>query len=163
MRCRGWSSRAHGARRCSITSPDTRQSYDAVIFFTYLYAPTVLGLQIAAERSILVPTAHNEPAIHLDIYKEMFQRPKAIAFNTEVEKAFLKATFDIRAVAEETVGCGVDLLAGHTHGACRRRETACPRGRSCCTVAASTRARAAISCSIFSRPTRKKADLPRSC
>ncbi len=93
------------------------QSYDAVIFFTYLYAPTVLGLQIADGRSILAPTAHNEPAIHLGIYAEMFQRPKAIAFNTEVEKAFLKATFDIRAVAEETVGCGVDLLAGHTHAA----------------------------------------------
>jgi glycosyltransferase involved in cell wall biosynthesis len=89
------------------------RSYDAVIFFTYLYAPTVLGLQIAAERSVLTPTAHNEPAIHLDIYKEMFQRPKAIAYNTEVERAFLKSTFDIRAVAEETVGCGVDLLEGH--------------------------------------------------
>jgi glycosyltransferase involved in cell wall biosynthesis len=88
------------------------QCYDAVIFFTYLYAPTVLGLQIAAERSILVPTAHNEPAIHLAIYAEMFERPKAIAFNTEVERAFLKATFDIRAVAEETVGCGVDFAAG---------------------------------------------------
>ena len=87
-------------------------SYDALIFFTYLYAPTVLGLQIAPERSVLVPTAHDEPAIHLDIYKEMFQRPRAIAFNTEVEKAFLKATFDIRAVAEQTVGCGVDLLEG---------------------------------------------------
>ena len=91
------------------------RSYDAVIFFTYLYAPTVLGLEIAPERSILAPTAHNEPAIHLGIYKEMFQRPRAIAYNTEVEKAFLKATFDIRAVAEETVGCGVDLLASRTH------------------------------------------------
>ncbi|HUP41476.1 MAG TPA: glycosyltransferase family 4 protein [Vicinamibacterales bacterium] len=85
-------------------------SYDAVIFFTYLYAPTVLGLRMAPERSILVPTAHNEPAIHLDLYKDLFTRPKAIGFNTEVEKSFLKSTFDIRA-AEETVGCGVDLLA----------------------------------------------------
>ena len=89
-------------------------SYDALIFFTYLYAPTVLGLQIASDRSILAPTAHNEPAIHLDIYKEMFRRPRAIAFNTEVEKAFLKATFDIQAAAEETVGCGVDLLGGRS-------------------------------------------------
>lgn len=87
-------------------------SYDAVIFFTYLYAPTVLGLQVAGGRSILAPTAHNEPAIHLDIYREMFPRARAIAFNTEVEKAFLKSTFDIRASAEETVGCGVDLLTG---------------------------------------------------
>jgi glycosyltransferase involved in cell wall biosynthesis len=90
------------------------RTYDALIFFTYLYAPTVIGVQIAPERSILVPTAHNEPAIHLDIYKEMFQRPRAIAFNTDVERAFLKATFDIRPAAEETVGCGVDLLEGQS-------------------------------------------------
>jgi glycosyltransferase involved in cell wall biosynthesis len=86
------------------------RSYDALIFFTYLYAPTVLGVQIDPARSILVPTAHDEPAIRLEIYKEMFATPAALAFNTEVEKNFLKTTFPIRAIAEETVGCGVDLL-----------------------------------------------------
>ena len=86
------------------------RSYDALIFFTYLYAPTVLGVQIDPARSIRVPTAHDEPAIRLEIYKEMFATPAAIAFNTEVEKNFLKTTFPIRAIAEETVGCGVDLL-----------------------------------------------------
>jgi len=85
-------------------------SYDALIFFTYLYAPTVLGLRIDPGRSILVPTAHDEPAIHLEIYKDMFRLPSAIAYNTESEKNFLKIAFDIRAAAEETVGCGVDLL-----------------------------------------------------
>ena len=88
------------------------KSYDALIFFTYLYAPTVLGLQIDPHRSTLVPTAHDEPAIHLDIYKEMFRLPAAIAYNTEVEKNFLKTTFTVRTVAEETVGCGVDLMQG---------------------------------------------------
>jgi glycosyltransferase involved in cell wall biosynthesis len=88
------------------------RSYDALIFFTYLYAPTVQGLEIDPGRSILVPTAHDEPAIHLGIYKDMFRLPAAIAFNTDVEKNFLKTTFDIRAVAEETVGCGVDLMQG---------------------------------------------------
>jgi glycosyltransferase involved in cell wall biosynthesis len=87
------------------------QQFDALIFFTYLYAPTVLGLQIAPGRSILVPTAHDEPAIHLDIYKEMFSLPAAVAYNTEVERRFLTTHFPIRAVAEETVGCGVDLPA----------------------------------------------------
>jgi glycosyltransferase involved in cell wall biosynthesis len=88
------------------------RSYDALIFFTYLYAPTVLGLQIDPSRSVLVPTAHNEPAIHLGLYKDVFRLPAAIAYNTEVEKNFLKTTFDIRAIAEETVGCGVDLMQG---------------------------------------------------
>ena len=50
------------------------RQYDALIFFTYLYAPTVLGLDIDPARSILVPTAHDEPAIHLSIYKEMFTK-----------------------------------------------------------------------------------------
>jgi glycosyltransferase involved in cell wall biosynthesis len=85
------------------------QQYDALIFFTYLYAPTVLGLQIAPGRSILVPTAHDEPAIHLDIYKEMFSLPAGVAYNTDVERRFLTTHFPIRAVAEETIGCGVDL------------------------------------------------------
>ncbi|HEV2983254.1 MAG TPA: hypothetical protein VGX46_02655, partial [Vicinamibacterales bacterium] len=30
------------------------QQYDVLIFFTYLYAPTVLGLEVAPARSILV-------------------------------------------------------------------------------------------------------------
>jgi len=57
------------------------RSYDALIFFTYLYAPTVLGLKIDPSRSILVPTAHDEPAIRLDLYKEMFSLPAGVAFN----------------------------------------------------------------------------------
>jgi glycosyltransferase involved in cell wall biosynthesis len=85
------------------------QSYDALIFFTYLYAPTVLGLRIAPGRSILVPTAHDEPAIHLEIYREFFSLPAGIAYNTDVERRFLTTHFSIRAVAEETIGCGVDL------------------------------------------------------
>jgi glycosyltransferase involved in cell wall biosynthesis len=88
------------------------KTYDALIFFTYLYAPTVLGIEVDPGRSILVPTAHDEPAIHLDIYKEMFQLATAIAYNTEVERNFLKTTFPIRTISDEIVGCGVDLMQG---------------------------------------------------
>ena len=42
----------------------------------------------------------------------MFKKAAAVAFNTEVEKNFLKTTFEFRAAAEETVGCGVDLMHG---------------------------------------------------
>jgi len=83
--------------------------YDVLIFMTYLYAPTVLGTRIAPHKSILVPTAHDEPAIHLGIYKELFSAPAAVAYNTDVERKFLTTHFSIRAVEEETVGCGVEL------------------------------------------------------
>jgi glycosyltransferase involved in cell wall biosynthesis len=39
----------------------------------------------------------------------MFSAPAAIAYNTEVERRFLTTHFSIRAVEEETVGCGVEL------------------------------------------------------
>jgi glycosyltransferase involved in cell wall biosynthesis len=86
------------------------QQYDVLIFMTYLYAPTVLGVRVAPHKSILVPTAHDEPAIHLGIYREMFSAPAGIAYNTDVERRFLTTHFSIRAVEEETVGCGVDLI-----------------------------------------------------
>jgi len=86
-----------------------QQNYDVLIFFTYLYAPTMLGVRIAPQKSILVPTAHDEPAIHLEVYKELFSAPAGIAYNTDVERRFLTTHFSIRAIEEETVGCGVDL------------------------------------------------------
>ena len=85
------------------------QQYDVLIFFTYLYAPTVRGVGIAPQKTILVPTAHDEPAIHLGIYKELFSLPAAVAYNTESERRFLTTHFSIRAIEEETVGCGVEL------------------------------------------------------
>jgi len=93
----------------------THRSYDILIFFTYLYAPTALGLQIDPSRSILVPTAHDEPAIKLRIYRDLFRKAKAIAYNTDVERRFLNSTFDIKATAEATVGCGVDLPQHRPH------------------------------------------------
>lgn len=85
------------------------REYDALVFFTYLYAPTVLGLRINPAKSVLVPTAHDEPAIHLSIYKQVFSKPAAIAFNTDIERHFLQRTFEITAPSQEIVGCGVDL------------------------------------------------------
>jgi glycosyltransferase involved in cell wall biosynthesis len=91
------------------------KQYDVLIFFTYLYAPTVLGVRVAPHKTILVPTAHDEPAIRLEIYKEMFSAPAGIAYNTEVERRFLTTHFSMRAVEEETVGCGVDLAQAQVY------------------------------------------------
>ena len=97
--------------------------YDVLIFFTYLYAPTVLGTKIAPHKSILVPTAHDEPAIRLEIYKELFSLPAGLAYNTEVERRFLTTHFSIRAVEEETIGCGVDLPHTQTYSRERSQES----------------------------------------
>jgi glycosyltransferase involved in cell wall biosynthesis len=80
-----------------------------LIFFTYLYAPTVLGLEIAPSRSVLVSTAHDEPAIRLEIFKEVFSRPAALCYLTDSERRFVNGQFSERPFLEEVTGVGVDL------------------------------------------------------
>ncbi len=104
------------------------QKYDALIFFTYLYAPTVLGLKVDPARSILVPTAHDEPAIRLNIYRDVFSAPAGIAFNTTVERGFLKQLFACSAKVEETVGCGVELPQSQRHDVTTAAQTDEPSG-----------------------------------
>ena len=91
------------------------KQYEALIFYNYRYAPTVLGLQIDPGRSILVPAAHDEPAVHLDLYREVFRLPKAIGYLSEPERRFVVQTFDRNAAIEDTVGCGVDLPPHHAY------------------------------------------------
>jgi glycosyltransferase involved in cell wall biosynthesis len=86
-----------------------QQQYDVLVFFTYLYAPTVLGLEVCPARSVLVPTAHDEPAIQLGIFKEVFGRPAAMIYNTDSEQRFARHAFPNRPLLEEVAGVGVEL------------------------------------------------------
>src|SRR5262245_8362938 len=63
--------------------PHHHQTYDWFIFFTYLYASTFFGLPLVADRSILVPTTHDEPPIYLEIFRDLFCLPKALIFSTD--------------------------------------------------------------------------------
>ncbi|MGE3509180.1 MAG: glycosyltransferase family 4 protein [Vicinamibacterales bacterium] len=86
-----------------------QQQYDVLLFFTYLYAPTVMGLEVNPSKSILVATAHDEPAIKLEIFKEVFSRPAAICYLTSSERDFVQEQFPERPLLEEIIGVGVDL------------------------------------------------------
>jgi glycosyltransferase involved in cell wall biosynthesis len=87
-------------------------AFDVLVFFTYLYAPTVLGIKVAPSKSLLVPTAHDEPPIRLDIYRDVFASAAAIAWNTEAERRFVSSRFHLRTVVEDVIGCGIELPEG---------------------------------------------------
>lgn len=86
-----------------------QREFDVLLFFTYLYAPTVEGLAVNPGKSILVATAHDEPAIRLEIFKDVFSRPAAICYLTESERRLVHELFPDRPLVEEVVGVGVDL------------------------------------------------------
>ncbi|WP_309895374.1 glycosyltransferase family 4 protein [Archangium sp.] len=82
--------------------------YDGFVFFTYLYAPTVWGLPMVAERSLLVPTAHDEPPIRFGTYADVFERPRALLANTPEEVALIGRYYPDHSPAR-VVGVGVDV------------------------------------------------------
>jgi glycosyltransferase involved in cell wall biosynthesis len=90
---------------------ERHQEFRATLFFTYLYYTTCLGLKAAPERSILVPTAHDEPPLALGIYREVFRLPEAFAFLTVPEAELVRSRFDLAARPCEVAGMGVDLPA----------------------------------------------------
>jgi glycosyltransferase involved in cell wall biosynthesis len=83
--------------------------YDLVIFFTYLYYNTYWGLKAVSGPRALVPTAHEEPAIALEMMKEVFALPQAFVYNTEPEKEMLLSRFPISTQYQDVVGVGVDI------------------------------------------------------
>lgn len=86
-----------------------KNQYDKFIFITYLYYPTLKGVEIVPEKSILVPTAHNEPYIFFNMYKKLFQIPKYIVYLTEEERRFVTSVFKNEKVNHSVVGIGVDI------------------------------------------------------
>jgi len=85
-----------------------RASYDLFVFFTYLYCTTFFGLQIASERAVLVPTAHDEPPIRLDIFKKVFHLPRGIIYLTPEEQRFIVSKFHNDHIPSIVGGLGFD-------------------------------------------------------
>lgn len=70
---------------------DHGDSYDAVIFLTYLYPLTFDGVRALGHRRwALVPTLHDEPAAYLPVILEMARAAPVTLWNTSAEKALGK-------------------------------------------------------------------------
>jgi glycosyltransferase involved in cell wall biosynthesis len=95
---------------------------DLFIFFTYLYYNTYWGLRaVKGENKVLVPTGHDEPALRLDLMKEVFALPRAFVFNTDSEREMLGRYFSFEGKYGDVVGVGVDLPSGPADPGFRRK------------------------------------------
>jgi len=84
--------------------------FDRLLFFTYLYYPTVHGIRVAPDRSVLVPAAHDEAPIYLPIYEPVFALPAGMIFNSEAEAGFVRSRFSRLPAATTVIGVGIDRL-----------------------------------------------------
>ncbi len=87
---------------------DAGDRYDAVVFVTYLYATTVLGMPLVRDRAILVPELHDEPPARLRVFDRVFADARAIVFNTPEERDFAIGRFGVSRDRAVVAGVGVD-------------------------------------------------------
>lgn len=81
---------------------------DAVVFWTYLYATTQLGLPLARGRSVLVPLAHDEPPFRTTLSRGVVRIADGLAFLTPEERRLVHETHAPSPAAETIVGAGID-------------------------------------------------------
>lgn len=80
--------------------------WDALVFAPYLFGMIYRGLQIAPQKSFLIPCLHPEPYAYLKIFQTMFQKPRGILFNSVPEKELGKRIFGISEDRCAVVGMG---------------------------------------------------------
>ncbi|MDZ4801384.1 MAG: glycosyltransferase family 4 protein [Bryobacteraceae bacterium] len=85
-----------------------KDSYDAFVFFTYMYWTTVNGLPRVGPKALFVPTVHDEPSLYLHILDHLFRQTKHIMFNTEEERLLIFRRFNLPSDVGRIVGVGVD-------------------------------------------------------
>ena len=86
-----------------------KNDYDLFVFFTYRYYPSFFGLPLVSEKSILVPTAEDEPTLNLSINKAFFCLPKAVIYLTEEEKHIIIKRFKNQNTLNDVIGMGLTI------------------------------------------------------
>lgn len=82
-------------------------AYDRVLFWSYRYYGAYFGLPLVADRAVLVPTAEDDPLIHVDALSRYFALPQGFLFLTPEEETLVAS----RAPAGKPsaiIGCGLD-------------------------------------------------------
>ena len=99
----------------------TQDAYDYIIFFSYRYYHSFYGVRAHADKAILVPTAEKDDVIDLRIFKQLFQLPRAIVYNSVEERAMIWKATENRGVYGDVVGVGSEIPTSIDAGLFRER------------------------------------------
>lgn len=88
---------------------ENAEQYDVFIFVTYLYYLTAMAMPKVAEKSILIPTAHDEPFLKFKAYKTVFEAPRGYVFLTDEEEKLVHERFDTKQIFSKQAAVGIDI------------------------------------------------------
>ena len=81
---------------------------DALIFYPYLYYPTVRVIDRVRTPTILHPAAHDEPALHLPVFPRVFEAADGLVLQTRAERDLVQRTFPVATHHQLLLGLGVE-------------------------------------------------------
>lgn len=85
---------------------------DLLVFYPYLYHPTVRGMPLVADRAVFQPAAHDEAPIRLPLFRRLFALPQAYVFHTAGERRVVEERFGTGAKRQIVLGLGVEEEQG---------------------------------------------------
>jgi glycosyltransferase involved in cell wall biosynthesis len=86
-----------------------RERFDRFFFYCYRYYHSYFGLPAVRDRAILVPTAEEDPAIGLRIFRPFFRAPRGIVYLTPEEQALVEDASGNRDLPSVVIGSGLNL------------------------------------------------------
>lgn len=92
---------------------------DLVVFYPYLYHPTVRGVPAVGQRAVMHPAAHDEPPLRLPLFRDVFAATGALVFQTHGERRLAERLFPIAHTPQIVMGLGVEPSPGDAAAARR--------------------------------------------
>ncbi len=87
----------------------SRDRFDRFLFYCYRYYHSYHGIPAVPDKALLVPTAEEDPAIRLTVFKELFRAPRGIVYLTPEEQALVQGAGGNQAVPSVVIGSGLNL------------------------------------------------------
>jgi glycosyltransferase involved in cell wall biosynthesis len=95
-----------------VASLPRMRHVDLFLFYSYRYYQAFFGLPRVADRAVLVPTAEEDPAVHLSVFGELFRAPRGLVYLTPEERDLIQGVSGNAALPHVVIGSGINVPAG---------------------------------------------------
>ncbi|MBN2344830.1 MAG: glycosyltransferase family 4 protein [Candidatus Aminicenantes bacterium] len=79
------------------------------VFFSYRYYHSYHGIETFRRKVILVPTAEHDQVVHLSLFRDSFNLPAAIVYNSPEERELIQKVSGNAGVPGEVIGVGSEV------------------------------------------------------
>ncbi|PLS76445.1 MAG: hypothetical protein CYG61_01960 [Actinobacteria bacterium] len=86
----------------------TESDADVVVFYPYLYYPTVRGVPAVGDRAVMHPAAHDEAPLRLALFRDVFAATRGLVFQTQGERRLAERLFPVASTPQIVMGLGIE-------------------------------------------------------